>query len=216
MAQEFTEQQIPLWNGCKHSRPSNFLNYYSIRAKSRFRRTKESIKKSLAAEEIVDGSKENFPGSSLFPPWYLKYDALYPLIRGELATGLLPMVVPRCHGYLHASNKRWLRGSSTLAQGKKRKRVAKFSFPLAALLRDPLLLSPFAPFSSSFFPCAFVMAPRCIGIHIYIYMYIMHVYIHVLDCEYRIKCFRRNSEREGDETFLPRRKKSEVSWLWFK
>lgn len=41
--------------------------------------------------------------------------ALHPLIRKKSSRRGSPlMVVPRCHGYLHASNKRWLRGSRLL------------------------------------------------------------------------------------------------------
>lgn len=56
----------------------------------------------------------------------------------------------RCHGYLHASNKRWLRGSR-LAQGKKRKRVAKFYPP-----------SPTSPYAASprLLPC--LLRPRLV------------------------------------------------------
>lgn len=106
----------------------------------------------------IADQKGIFPKGSTFLPLSLSLSllrdifgrlcALHPLIRKKSSRRGSPlMVVPRCHGYLHASNKRWLRGSRLLLPlrgGKKRKRVAKFSFPLAAFLRDsvspPLLL----------------------------------------------------------------------------
>lgn len=114
-----------------------------------------------------------FPKAPLFRPSFpplptrdifARLCALYPLIRKrENARGSLAMVVaPRCHGYLHASNKRWLRGSRLLLLGRV-KRGSLNSLFLSPRLSSRLhSFSPLSPLSLLSLDNGFeVCCPRC-------------------------------------------------------
>lgn len=72
------------------------------------------------------------------------------------------VVAPRCHGYLHASNKRWLRGSRLLLLGRV-KRGSLNSLFLSPRLSSRLhSFSPLSPLSLLSLDNGFeVCCPRC-------------------------------------------------------